>query len=143
MAKNRVQFQKAMSLRQFMDVYGSEVQCQQALFAWRWPQGFVCPACGQAGGHALKSRRLIQCKSCRHQRSLTSSTIFAATKLPLRVWFQALYFVTQAKNGISALELSRSLGISDKQRLAHQAQAHAGDEGARGGSNTQRSGAAR
>jgi hypothetical protein len=102
-----------MSLRQFMDAYGSEAQCQEALFAWRWPQGFVCPACGEAGGHVLRSRRLIQCKHCRHQCSLTSATLFAATKLPLRVWFQALYFLTQAKNGISALELSRSLGISD------------------------------
>jgi hypothetical protein len=113
MAKNRVQFQKSMSLRQFMDAYGSEAQCQEALLAWRWPQGFVCPACGEAGGHVLRSRRLIQCKHCRHQCSLTSATLFAATKLPLRVWFQALYFLTQAKNGISALELSRSLGISD------------------------------
>ena len=114
MAKNRVQFQKSMSLRQFMDAYGSEAQCQQALFTWRWPHGFACPACGQAGGHALKSRRLIQCKGCRHQCSLTSGTIFAATKLPLGVWFQALYLITQAKNGISALELSRSLSIAGR-----------------------------
>lgn len=113
MAKNRVQFQKSMSLSQFMSAYGTEAQCQEALFGWRWPKGFVCPACGQPGGHALKSRRLIQCKSCRHPCSLTSGTIFAATKLPLRVWFQGLYLITQAKNGISALELSRSLGISD------------------------------
>ena len=113
MPKNRVQFQKAMSLSQFMSLYGSEAQCQSALFAWRWPKGFVCPACGKTGGHALESRRLIQCKSCRHQCSLTSSTIFASTKLALRVWFQALYVITQAKNGVSALELSRSLGVSD------------------------------
>ena len=61
----------------------------------------------------LKSRRLIQCRTCRHQSSLTSGTILASTKLSLRVWFQALYLLTQAKNGVSALELSRSLGVSD------------------------------
>lgn len=113
MPKNRVQFQKAMSLSQFMSLYGSETQCQSALFAWRWPKGFVCPVCGEPGGDALRSRRLIQCWSCRHQSSLTSGTIFASTKLALRVWFQALYLLTQAKNGVSALELSRSLGVSD------------------------------
>jgi transposase-like protein len=113
MPKSRVQFQKAMSLSQFMSQYGSEAQCENALFAWRWPKGFVCPACGEAGGHALSTRRLIQCKACRHQCSLTSGTIFASTKLALRVWFQALYLITQAKNGIWALELSRSLGVSD------------------------------
>jgi transposase-like protein len=113
MPKNRVQIQKAMSLSQFMSQYASEAQCQQALFSWRWPKGFVCPSCAESGGHALKSRRLIQCRSCRHQSSLTSGTIFASTKLSLRVWFQALYLLTQAKNGVSALELSRSLGVSD------------------------------
>ena len=113
MPKNRVQFQKAMSLSQFMSQYGSEAQCQQALFSWRWPQGFVCPSCAESGGHVLESRRLIQCRTCRHQSSLTSGTILASTKLSLRVWFQALYLLTQAKNGVSALELSRSLGVSD------------------------------
>jgi hypothetical protein len=112
MPKNRVQFQKAMSMSSFMSQYGTEERCRAALVAWRWPQGFVCPACGECGGHELRTRPLIQCKSCRHQCSLTSETIFAATKLPLRVWFQALYLITQAKNAISALELSRTLGVS-------------------------------
>ena len=42
MARNRVQFQKGYSLTQFMDEYGSEEKCTQALFRWRWPNGFVC-----------------------------------------------------------------------------------------------------
>jgi transposase-like protein len=112
MPKNRVQFQKGMSLGQFMSQYGTEAQCQQALFSWRWPKGFVCPACAEAGGHALKARELIQCKSCRYQCSLTSGSLFASTKLSLRVWFLALYLITQAKNGISTVELARTLGVS-------------------------------
>ncbi|MCK6383594.1 MAG: transposase, partial [Rhodocyclaceae bacterium] len=46
MPKNKVQFQRGMSLREFMDKYGTAEQCEQALFAWRWPRGFVCPECG-------------------------------------------------------------------------------------------------
>ncbi|MGR5239259.1 IS1595 family transposase, partial [Vibrio alfacsensis] len=53
-----------------------------------------------------------QCNSCHAQTSLTSGTILANTKLPLTVWFLAIFLLTQAKNGISALELSRHLGIS-------------------------------
>ena len=45
MARNRVQFQKGYSLVQFMDEYGSEEKCTEALFRWRWPNGFVCPRC--------------------------------------------------------------------------------------------------
>jgi hypothetical protein len=112
MSKNRVQFQKGMSLSDFMARYGTEEQCQQTLFAWRWPHGFVCPSCGHAKACALKSRRLLQCAACRHQCSLISDSIFAGTKLSLRVWFLAMFLLTQAKNGLSALELSRQLGVS-------------------------------
>jgi len=131
MSKNRVQFQKRMSLSGFMAQYGTEEQCQQALFAWRWPQGFVCPSCGHTKACALKAHRLLQCAACRHQCSLSSDTIFAGTKLPLRTWFLAdVSADTQAKNGVSALELSRQLGISYN-RTCLMKQAHASDEGAR------------
>ena len=53
-----------------------------------------------------------KCRSCRHQVSLTAGTILASTKLPLRTWFLAMYLMTQTKNGISALELSRQLSVS-------------------------------
>jgi transposase-like protein len=112
MSKNRVQFQRSISLTDFMARYGSEQQCEQALFAWRWPRGFVCPRCGHGAYWALETRSLLQCQRCRHQSSLTSDTIFAGSKLPLRVWFLAMLLLTQAKNGLSALELSRQLGIS-------------------------------
>ncbi len=113
MPKNRVQFQKGLSLPVFQATYGSEAQCAAHLFAWRWPQGFVCPACGHADGYTeVKTRGLLQCKHCRHQTSLTAETIFAYTKLPLTIWFLALYLLTQQKNGISALELKRQLGVS-------------------------------
>lgn len=113
MAKNRVQFQKGLSLFAFQETYGTSAQCVAALFAWRWPAGFVCPACGQSAGYVeVRTRGLLQCKHCRHQTSVTAGTIFAYTKLPLTVWFLAMYLLTQQKNGISALELKRQLGVS-------------------------------
>lgn len=113
MAKNRVQFQKGLSLPQVFNTYGSEAQCAEALFAWRWPRGFICPECGHADGYSeVKTRGLLQCKHCRHQTSLTAGTVFAYSKLPLTTWFLAMYLLTQQKNGISALELKRQLGVS-------------------------------
>jgi hypothetical protein len=111
MSKNQVQFQRGMSLREFMVRYGSEAQCGQALFAWRWPRSFVCPECGYGGYCTLGCRKLLQCHRCHRQTSLTSGTIFAGTKLPLTTWFLALYLLTQSKNGISAMELSRQIGV--------------------------------
>ena len=112
MPKNKVQFQRGMGLREFMDKYGTAEQCEQALFAWRWPRGFVCPECGHTAYCVLKGRRLIQCNGCRRQTSVTAGTLFAGSKLPLSVWFLAMHLITQAKNGISSLELSRQLAIS-------------------------------
>ena len=113
MSKNRVQFQKGLSLPDFFAAYGSEAQCAEALFTWRWPHGFVCPECGHAKGYTtIQTRGLLQCKHCRHQTSLTAGTVFAASKLPLTIWFLALYLLTQQKNAISAMELMRQLSVS-------------------------------
>lgn len=112
MPKNRVQFQRGMSLGEFMASYGTLPQCENALFAWRWPQGFSCPECGGREHCVLKTRPLCQCNACGRQTSLTAGTVFAGSKLPLTTWFLAMYLITQAKNGISSLELGRQLGIS-------------------------------
>ena len=112
MPRSPVQFQKGQSLAEFTDRYGSEEQCRAALFQARWPQGFECPECGRKRCCRLRCRNVFQCTRCRHQVSLTASTVFANTKLPLRRWFLAMYLLTQSKNGLSAMALGRQLGVS-------------------------------
>jgi len=114
MARNRVQFQRGLSEDDFDKSYGSEEQCHAALVEWRWPDGFECPDCG-GRAHCIVTRgarKLFQCNACRKQTSVRAGTIFAASKLPLRLWFKAIYLLTQSKNGISSIELSRRLGIT-------------------------------
>jgi transposase-like protein len=111
-ARNSVQFQKGLSEVEFGQQYGTEEACCEALFHWRWPDGFECPICGERRHSKVRSRQLFQCSACRRQTSLTAGTIFAATKLPLRIWFRAIYHVTQTKQGISSIELGRRLGIT-------------------------------
>lgn len=111
MAKNPIQFQKGLSLTAFLAKYGTEAQCREALFKLRWPQGFVCPECGNTTYCELNNRPLYQCHHCHHQTSVTAGTIFAYTKLPLTAWFLALYRLTQDKKGVSAMALSRELGV--------------------------------
>lgn len=112
MARNQVQFQKGLSDREFFSQYGTEAQCIEALKQWRWPDGFVCPRCVHTRGYFIETRKLYQCAQCRAQTSLTADTIFHSTKLPLTVWFLAMHHLTQSKNGISALELSRRLDVN-------------------------------
>ena len=112
MARNPVQFQKGISLNAFLSLYGTEDQCFDALYQWRWPNGFLCPHCGHDRCCQLNSRKLQQCNRCHRQTSITAGTIFDSTKLPLTVWFQAIYLMTQDKKGVSAMKLHRHLGIS-------------------------------
>jgi ribosomal protein L37AE/L43A len=111
MARNKVQFQKGLSEAAFEQLYGSEAQCRAIVIASRWPNGFVCPACGGTKHAVLKTRDLFQCNACRVQTSPIAGTIFASTKLGLRVWFRAMYHMTQSKQGISSIELGRRLGV--------------------------------
>ena len=112
MAKNKIQFQKGLSVGDFLSMYGTEKQCYEALFRLRWPRGYVCPECGHQHFCYISSRKVYQCHNCHAQRSVISNTIFASTKLPLTTWFLAIYFITQSKDGISSLKLARTLGIS-------------------------------
>ena len=59
MPKNQVQLQ-GVGLRKFMEQYGTAERCEQALFAWCWPRGFVCLECGHAAYFVLEHRRLKQ-----------------------------------------------------------------------------------
>ena len=112
MRKNSVQFQKGLSLAEFQRHYGSAEACRDAVAQLRWPNGFLCPECGNSTFCVLRRRSLYQCHRCRRQTSVTAGTLFHATKLPLPTWFLALYLVTQGKKGMSSLELGRHLGVS-------------------------------
>lgn len=112
MPRNQIQFQPGLSLIDFLKHYGTEEQCRKALFKLRWPTGFSCPSCGHQGACCQLARQLYQCNRCHHQASLTARTIFDSTKLPLTTWYLAIYLLTQRKNSMSALQLSRELGVS-------------------------------
>ena len=84
MAMNQVQFQPGLSMSEFYERYGTETQCEAALFASRWPSGWRCPVCQCASSSSFlrNGRRYWQCSAHHHQSTLISSTVFEATKLP-------------------------------------------------------------
>lgn len=92
MTTNRLQFQSGLSLKEFLDQYGTEAQCEAALQKARWPSGFICPEC-QGSSYCIVWHgkvKTFQCNCCHTQTTLTAGTIFHATKLPLVTWFQAM-----------------------------------------------------
>lgn len=90
--------------------FGTDAACVQYLFRLRWPDGFVCPRCGESEGWFTK-RGLFVCKGCQCQTSVKAGTIFQGSRLPLTLWFRAIWWVTSQKNGASAKGLQRILGL--------------------------------
>ena len=89
---------------------------------WGSREIVVCPECGkQHKAYYIATRRQWQCKHCRHRFSVTSSTIFAHHKLPIRTILFACAIYVNAVKGISALQLSRDLDVQYKTAfvLAH------------------------
>lgn len=102
----------AISFKEFRTRYQTEEACREELFRQRFPEGFVCPKCGSKEFYAIRSRNICQCRSCRRQTSVTAGTVMHRTHLPLTIWFWAIYLCVTDKRGISAVQLSRTLGIS-------------------------------
>ena len=94
--------------------FGTDEACREYLAALRWPRGFFCPSCGHKKAWRM-SRGLWLCACCRRQVSVTAGTIFQDTRLPLTVWFRAMWHVTGQKTGASALGVQRVLGLGSYQ----------------------------
>ena len=98
------------NLKEFDVRFGSEEACREYLMQLRWPDGFRCPRCGCQESSPVRTV-LLRCRECRHQTSVTAGTIFQDTRTSLRLWFQAMWWVTTQKNGASSLGLQRVLGL--------------------------------
>jgi ISXO2-like transposase domain/Transposase zinc-ribbon domain len=100
---------------EFLDWFGTEEACLAYLERLRWGDGFVCPKCGCLGNAYRASRTRLMCRACQHQVTVTAGTIFDKTRTPLRVWLAAAWYLTNQKQGVSALGLQRVLGLGSYQ----------------------------
>ena len=104
--------QRMMTIQQFRQLFGEEEQCWKRLTEGRWPRGFGCPRCGRGSRGYLKAQRVPECRVCGYQGSVRAGTIFHKTRVPLRDWLWAIYRMSQGKKGISAVQLSKEIGVS-------------------------------
>ena len=92
-----------MSFYEWQERYASEEACAVQIAELRWPEGFRCPHCGDEHGWYCGTRRLYECASCHRQTSITAGTLFHGSRVPLRKWFWALYWVSTDKGSISGI----------------------------------------
>lgn len=98
------------TLIEFESRFSTEEACSSYLLKLRWPEGFRCPRCDGCKGWPVRIN-LIQCGTCGYQASITSGTIFQGSRMPLTLWFRAIWWITSQKSGASALGLKQILGL--------------------------------
>jgi transposase-like protein len=100
---------------QFLDWFPDNDACIEYLEGIRWPDGFSCPQCGRIDEPYRTSRGRLVCRDCRHQCTVTAGTIFDKTRTSLRSWLAAVWYITNQKQGVTALGLQRVLGLGSYQ----------------------------
>lgn len=87
--------------------FKSEATCRAYLTSMRWPAGYEWSRCGSPHAPWSTERGYLHCRDCGTERSGTAGTIFERTRIPLKTWVLALWFVTSQKHGARALGLTR------------------------------------
>ena len=90
--------------------FAAQEACLGYLATLRWPSGFVCPSCSSAKAWRMENG-LILCADCRRQQSVLAGTVFQDSHMPLPTWFRAMWHICANKNGMSAQNLQRLLGL--------------------------------
>jgi transposase-like protein len=99
------------TVREFRAWFPDDAACRLYLERIRWPDGPRCSRCKQSEVWAMKPP-FYRCAACRHDFTVTAGTLFADTRLPLSLWFEAMWHVVTQKHGASALGVQRVLGVS-------------------------------
>jgi transposase-like protein len=103
-----------MDLMRLMEQFDTSEQCRTYLEGLRWRDGVKCPRCQSAKISRIRERNQCDCDSCRYQFSVTAGSIFHDSHLPLPKWFAAVYLMCEARKGVSANQLKRTLGVAYK-----------------------------
>jgi transposase-like protein len=103
-----------MTLPEVNTLYSTDDRCRELLERLRWPEGLICPRCKDTHISRLKEYARYECVGCRYQFTATSGTIFHDSHLPLPIWFIAVLLLCEAKKGMSAMQLKRTIWGKDK-----------------------------
>ena len=103
-----------MNLVDINTLFGTEDKCRELLVRLRFPEGPCCLRCKSPVVKLDTDKQLFYCKDCDYQFSVTSGTVFNDSHLPLGKWFLTTHLLCEAKKGMSACQIQRTVGMSYK-----------------------------
>jgi len=103
-----------MTLVDVIQMFDTDDRCRELLVRLRWPNGVECTRCKMPAVELATTKQLFYCKGCDYQFTVTSGTVFNDSHLALQKWFLATLLLCEAKKGMSANQIKRTLGVSYK-----------------------------
>lgn len=103
-----------ISLLQLFKMFPDQESARDYLESRRWPDGATCPICG--GRECVTKRKggFYRCNPCKEDFTVRTGTIFERSKVPLHKWIYAMYLLVTARKGISSLQLSKEIDVTQK-----------------------------
>ena len=104
------------NLKDLMAKFSNEDVCREFLVQQRWAGKPVCPYCGCDKSYKIEQGKRFKCgnSECYKKYSVTVGSVFHASNIPLTTWFPAMYIILSHKKGISSIQLSKDLGVTQK-----------------------------
>jgi transposase-like protein len=104
-----------MTLPDVTELFSTDDKCRELLERLRWPEGPECPRCkSREVVRLVTAAKLLYCNECEYQFTVTAGTIFHDSHLPLTKWFMVTLLLCEARKGISANQIKRTVGMSYK-----------------------------
>jgi transposase-like protein len=103
-----------MTLKDLTQMFSTDEQCRNMLKRLRWPMGVECIRCKSKRVFEVATQKKFECVECGYQFSVLTQTVFHDTHLPIETWFMAVLLLVEARKGMSANQVKRTLGVSYK-----------------------------
>lgn len=118
---NSQKLPKQPSVMDFFQRFPTEDAAREYFETARFPQGLTCIHCNHSEVWKIRGGKLYTCKGCRKQFTIRTGTVMEDSKISLQKWLFAMYLMTVARKGISSVQLSKELGITQKSawHMAH------------------------
>ena len=113
---------KPMNIQQFFDLFPDDEACLNHLYETRYGSNPTCERCGETGKFKRLKKLPAWTCNCGHHIHPMVGTPFERSRTPLQKWYYTMFLFTTTRNGVSAKEIQRQLGVTYKcaWRIAHE-----------------------
>lgn len=103
-----------ISTCQFFQMFPDQESARQYLESRLWPNGVRCPVCQSGERITTRTGGYYRCNPCKEDFTVRTGTIFERSHVPLHKWLYAMYLLVTSRKGVSSMQLSKEIGITQK-----------------------------